>query len=275
MASFTNYCNVSILRTIQPYLALNSKNTPSVRVVQNSPISHFYAFKASLLKEKVIIVPDASIEVLFLCDDNNSRVYLYGSPLEAKKIEIKAGRYYFGMRFHPGEIPEFIDLEPRLLTSMHYDLQDILSGTHALLEKVVMARTFDEKVESVNHFFLNKIQTRTTSLANQIHLLITENQGILQMKDKERYLGFSSSYINRVFTENFGLSPKTYALILRFQNNLKKMLIEKTVALTDLASEQGYSDQSHFFREFKKFTTLAPSHFLKKVDTQDHFCNLF
>lgn len=264
------------LQTIQPYLAFNAYGNSHVKVAHHhSPISHFYYFETSLLKNQVVIVPDASVEIMFLCDEDDPKAYLYGSPLQAKELKFRAGKRYFGVRFHPGKIPDFLTLPPKLLTNAECNLSEVFDKADVLLEKIVQARTFEEQIIVFNHFFLGKIALKTSMLASQIHQFITAHQGVLQMRDKERYLGYSSSYINRVFTENSGISPKTYALILRFQSNLKKMLTDQPVNLTDLASEQGYADQSHFFREFRRFTSSAPSLFLKKASKELPLDNLF
>lgn len=275
MGDFVLYDDFLKLSTIQPYLSVFSKSQSDVRVMYDSPISHFYTFNTNAFEEVVIIVPDGSIEILFLCDGSESKAYLYGSPTSAQRLKIDVGKVYFGVRFHPGIIPYFLNIEPRLLVNSRYNLLDLISDSELLLEQIIQTENFDQRMNIFNEFFYNRKYSKVTSLACHIHQYITDNNGVAQMKDKELYLGYSGSYINRVFTENFGLSPKTYSLILRFQSNLKRMLIHGDIRLTDLASDQGYADQSHFFREFKKFTSLAPSIFLKKLDLQSFPYNLF
>lgn len=264
----------SSLRTIQPYFTFSSGGTYHVQVVQDSPISHFYTFQAEQSDGMAIAVPDASIDILFLCDGENSAVRLCGSTTSAKLVEIKANKRYFGVRFHPGKIPSFIDMESRLLIDGEFPLQEILKNGDELLEKIAKADHFNDRMSHFYHHFLGDIDSRIPQISLQIHQLITENIGALRITDISDYMGYSTRYINRVFTDSFGLSPKSYSLILRFQHVLQQMLREEDISLTDLASDQGYADQSHFFREFKKFTALAPSRFMQKASAnqyQNHF----
>lgn len=258
------------LRTIQPYFTFSSGGSYHVKVVQNSPISHFYTFQADLSDGSVIAVPDASIDILFLCDEDQSAVRLCGSTTAAKLVEIKAGKRYFGVRFHPGKIPRFIESDFKALIDGEIPLQDLITDGDELLEKVANSGNFEDRIHLFMHHFLEEINPNTPEFGEKIHQLITKNAGALRINDISEYIGFSTRYINRVFTESFGLSPKTYSLILRFQHILQQMLLDDAMSLTDLASDQGYADQSHFFREFKKFTTLAPSKFMQKASLNQY-----
>lgn len=266
--------NVSYLRTIQPYFTFSSGGSYHVQVVQNSSVSHFYTFQADLSDGLVIAIPDASIDILFLCDDENSAVRLCGTTTSAKFVEIQAGKRYFGVRFHPGSIPRFINVDFKSLIDAEFPLKEILTDGDDLLEKIVTSSSFDDRITHFYHHFLDDINVETSEIATEMHRLITKYGGALRINDVSDYVGYSTRYVNRVFTESFGLSPKTYSLILRFQHILQQMLRDEAVSLTDLASDQGYADQSHFFREFKKFTALAPSKFMQKAilnQYQRHF----
>ena len=70
--------------------------------------------------------------------------------------------------------------------------------------------------------------------------------------------GITSRYLQKIFLQHTGLTPKLYSKIARFQNSLQ-LIAKKNTSLTDIAYECGYFDQSHFIREFKSFTGFAPS----------------
>ncbi|HEV7738536.1 MAG TPA: helix-turn-helix domain-containing protein, partial [Chlamydiales bacterium] len=70
--------------------------------------------------------------------------------------------------------------------------------------------------------------------------------------------GITSRYLQKLFFQYTGLSPKLYTKIHRFQNSLR-LVTKKDTSLTSVAYDCGYFDQSHFIREFKSFTGLTPS----------------
>ena len=59
-----------------------------------------------------------------------------------------------------------------------------------------------------------------------------------------------------------GITPKTFARIVRFQNVIDSILRQPMLSLCDYISELGYSDQAHFQREFKQYTGITPRKFL-------------
>ena len=72
----------------------------------------------------------------------------------------------------------------------------------------------------------------------------------------------SYEYFRRLFENFYGISPVKYV------NNLKitraKELIESGMySVTEAAFASGYTDMSHFSREFKKSTGFAPSRYGK------------
>ena len=272
MALLVDSC-VYNLRTIQPYFTFSSGGTYEIKVVEYSPISHFYTFEAEKSEGQVIAVPDASIDILFMCDERQAAVRLCGTPSTARLVEIQSGKRYFGVRFHLGKIPQFIKYDSRMLVDGEFPLQDIIEDGDILLERVVKAENFEERIECFYQHFCRILTPKASPVAWQMHQLITINRGTLSIKDISKHTGYSTRYVNKLFTDNFGLSPKAYSLILRFQHVLQQMLLVEQKNLTDLASDKGYSDQSHFFREFKKFAALAPSKFMQKATTNNYGAN--
>lgn len=83
-------------------------------------------------------------------------------------------------------------------------------------------------------------------------------KGNIRINELKEYTKYSERTINYTFTHYYGFSPKTFCLILRFQNALQQLTKVSIHSLTELAQELGYADQSHFIREFKRFNLLSP-----------------
>jgi len=65
-------------------------------------------------------------------------------------------------------------------------------------------------------------------------------------------------YLQKLFLQYTGVTPKLYHKINRFQTSLKR-IAKRDASLTSIAYDCGYFDQSHFIREFKSFTGITPS----------------
>lgn len=263
------------IRTIQPYFILSTSSNYDVRVVKDSPISHFYSFIADRSDGQVIAVPDASVDILFLCDGDQSKARFCGSTTTAKLVEIQQGKRYFGVRFRPGYLPKLMDIESKCLIDAEFSLYDVLSCAEDLITQMGVLSNIDDLSSCFMRYFTGDVAYHYSTLGLQIRELITKHQGDIKIADLELYTGYSSRYISKVFVENFGLSPKSYSLILRFQRILQRIILDHQLSLTLLASEQGYADQSHFFREFKRFAAQAPSLFIQNIKSNISSSNVF
>jgi len=68
--------------------------------------------------------------------------------------------------------------------------------------------------------------------------------------------------LERMFNKYVGLSAKTYGTLHRFQNCINQLFRMKYSKLSDVAYENGYFDQMHFIKEFKRFAGNTPKDFI-------------
>ena len=87
------------------------------------------------------------------------------------------------------------------------------------------------------------------------------------------YTGTQKHLISQ-FKKFVGLTPKNYQRIQRFNEIFMQMQNDQFLSWSDIALQCGYSDQSHFIREFKHFSGFNPESYLKHED-QDHPTNFF
>jgi carbon monoxide dehydrogenase subunit G len=72
----------------------------------------------------------------------------------------------------------------------------------------------------------------------------------------------SHGHLDRQFTEQVGLSPRTLARILRMRRLLEAIHVHGSVGWALKAAELGWFDQAHLIRDFKRHTGVTPSHYL-------------
>jgi AraC-like DNA-binding protein len=73
------------------------------------------------------------------------------------------------------------------------------------------------------------------------------------------YLGVSERPFERRFRDAVGVSPHQYLRILRFQEAVRLLRMGQFRKMSDLASDLGYADQSHFIKEIREFSGYTPT----------------
>jgi AraC-like DNA-binding protein len=82
---------------------------------------------------------------------------------------------------------------------------------------------------------------------------LTQNVTLAQLAD---VAGLSAYHLLRVFHAHFGLPPHAFQLQQRI--NVAKRMLADRVAVIQVASELGFTDQSHFTKKFKVFVGATP-----------------
>lgn len=73
---------------------------------------------------------------------------------------------------------------------------------------------------------------------------------------------FTQKHLIDQFKKYLGLTPKYYQRIFRFNEILGKIYQKEKLSWTRISYECGYTDQSHFIKEFKHFSGFNPQEFL-------------
>lgn len=78
----------------------------------------------------------------------------------------------------------------------------------------------------------------------------------------EKTLGYSHKHSLQLIKEKSGLSPKSIQRVSRFDRSLRMINQRNSPDWVDLALDAGYSDQSHFIREFRQFAGYTPANYV-------------
>ncbi|MFI8906757.1 helix-turn-helix domain-containing protein [Streptomyces albidoflavus] len=72
-------------------------------------------------------------------------------------------------------------------------------------------------------------------------------------------LGWSRRYLTERFRGELGLSPKTFARVLRFAHAHELAAVGDPLPWSEVAAVSGYADQAHLVREWRAFTGRSPT----------------
>ena len=81
---------------------------------------------------------------------------------------------------------------------------------------------------------------------------LEETGGTLRIEELAREVGWSRRHLGEKFREETGLSPKSAARVMRFEQACDRLLASRRPSLAQVAADAGYVDQAHLSRDFRE-----------------------
>lgn len=160
--------------------------------------------------------------------------------------------------FYPHTIGMFIDTPPSAFYNQEISGYDIGNKQLNLLADRIFDCADSEKAISLIEQWLTariipslnikRIGTSLSALLRSPSTSVGNLAGIACLGKKQ---------FGRLFSEYVGMNPKEYGRIARFQRVLR-MLQLGSRDYVGIAYANGYSDQSHFIRDFHQFSGMTP-----------------
>lgn len=112
--------------------------------------------------------------------------------------------------------------------------------------------------------WLNNIYDASKKAPDELHTLITQlqQQPVTQFNNIIDNFPHTQKHLIDLFKKHVGITPKYYQRILRFNEIMQRIQHKEKISWTEIAYTCGYSDQSHFIKEFKHFSGFNPQEFI-------------
>lgn len=222
------------------------------------------------------VFPSGCIEIIFNLGTGNWQtaagdtfvttppVELWGQITQPLPIKSIGRNTMLGIRFYPHAAACFLNDKIDLFNNQVVDFRDLPDrGVNTLYTQLQHSSSWKQRVELVEDFLLRRLSISKKrigkmGLVNDIMSEIRQYDFFDNLENVAARYGITSRYLQKVFLQYTGLTPKLYSKINRFQHSLQ-LVMKKDTSLTSIAYDCGYFDQSHFIREFKSFTGLTPS----------------
>lgn len=166
--------------------------------------------------------------------------------------------------FAPAGAAHFLrePLEELFNSTLPLDAEFRQSQLQLLEEQLAEADDHRARAHVLDQFLLSRMLRREADRTVAMAVAcIRESWGRVRIDNLAQRAGISQSALERRFRRAVGTSPKRLASVVRLRNAVRLRMQGKT--LTAAAYESGYSDQSHFIREFRRFSGSAPEEFFK------------
>lgn len=189
--------------------------------------------------------------------------YLCGIETAPSSMSVQSNFSHFGISFNAFAPAEIFKTGDEILVDQMIDLNDL--GHARLIAKLSDANSHFERIEIMSNFIANQISHKK-HINNAIIEIVLNNELVeptdfykLQKKYK-----ITERTMERLFKNTMGITPKTFQRLVRFEETLsllKNPCYNNSATIGHLLN---YTDQSHFIKDFKRFTNITPSQFQKK-----------
>lgn len=227
-------------------------------VVNNRAFNKFYEIN-NPAGQDIITIPDGCVDIEFLWKGDYVSTYVCGSLLKGRKSGIGTYDKCFGVRFNPGTIPECFKQHMQNIVNNRCELKSIMN-----LEDMQVALGKKLSLEDKAVYFMKNFKEQETIETNSITTFITnaikQENGFINIKELINATGYSHCCVDRVFKSNVGVSVKKYASIIRLQQAIDIVKINKG---DEIYERLGFYDQAHFIHEFKSYTSITPAMYVK------------
>ncbi|MCL1896117.1 MAG: helix-turn-helix domain-containing protein [Clostridiales bacterium] len=226
----------------------------------------FYEFRTGVGGGEIELVPDACLNVLLEFDTANPRALFSGTFLRQSTLTLKPNTTYFGFKpySNPGLKCQKIPL--RDMVDSFTDFTDAFPGSSQLFDEMFLAGSFGERTDVFLRYAAGHLvdEAYSPTFVDYLAVMLCSAHGSIILANMGQFFGYSERYCREKFKDCYGMPPKQYSDIIRFQNTLKALFSGSCKDLCSLAVESGYFDQSHLTHDFRRYTNAPPEKYLKK-----------
>lgn len=236
--------------------------------------------------EPEIVLPDGKTELIVHFGDDfqkldgdiytrQARVLMSGQLTERIILKSTGAIGIVSVRFKAAGAARFFQLPFEEIVDQVVDFSRYEAALSLQIhEKVARCTSHEERFDVMLTLLEDRlrVESREDIFVRQACQYIVDSEGAYSVQELVNLIGFSERQLERKFKKQVGLTPKILSRIMRFQKFLVLTKSSSDLTLSDAALACGYFDQSHFIRDFTRFSGVSPMQYLKTTHSMsDHF----
>jgi AraC-like DNA-binding protein len=237
--------------------------------------------------EPEIVLPDGKTELIvhfgedFFKLENGeyvrqARVLMSGQLTERIFLRPSGKVGVVSVRFKPAGAARFFDIPFCEIVDRVIDFSQFEKDVaQKLVRDVADASTPFERIGVLRNLLLERLSKHESNediFVRRACRYITQSEGSYSVQELVKLIGFSERQLERKFKKQVGITPKHLSRIVRFQKFITLSKTSHSLTLTDVSQSCGYYDQSHFIKDFTKFSGVSPLSYLNSAHPMsDHF----
>ncbi|MET8994441.1 helix-turn-helix domain-containing protein [Amycolatopsis sp. NPDC004169] len=174
-----------------------------------------------------------------------------------------------GVRFRPGTFRAFLGGPVSDIADRAVPLTDVFGpAASAAAESVQNADGDAQMVGAIDNLLIANPRTLSPAARAAAAAVesIARDPGIIRVSQLCADTGLTTRSIQRLFAEHVGVPPKWAIRIYRLNDAAQRLVTEGDPDYAGLAVRLGYSDQSHFIRDFRTVTGQSPAQYARAAE---------
>ena len=194
-----------------------------------------------------------------------TQVFIIGQQTSNFSFQFDPKVQALGVTFTAEGFAKIFRMPMKELTATGVDALALLDKKDQLwIEQLAELPGDRARIQLLNQIFTQKIHANDLPFdgVDEAIQWIRNVGGQGSMLDLAHHFNMSLRTLQRKFVQKVGVSPKTYARVIRFNYMMRLLRQSSNINWQDVLYEAGYFDQMHFIKEFKKFTGHTPTQFV-------------
>jgi AraC-like DNA-binding protein len=166
-----------------------------------------------------------------------------------------------GVQLRPGAALRLLGAPADALADAHTPLEELWGAdARRAYEQLCELDTPEAKLEHVEALLRARL-ARGRTVATMVPGALAQLAAGADLRTVVAQSGYSHRHFIARFRQAVGLTPKLFGRVLRFQRALAQLSATPAATLAEVALAAGYSDQSHFTREFQDLAGISPGRY--------------
>ena len=241
-----------------------------VRYIPAQPLAQFVDLlwlcqRDALPHAKERALPTATVELVFELQEGKCNPVICGPHSRSFVIGTSQPASLLGVHFKPGGAFPFLGLPAGELHNEHCSLETIW-GDKAIVvhSQLLEAQTPVDKFRVLEQALIAQAcrgLSQHPAVRFALHKFHSDRRA--SVSDVVEETGLTPRRFIQLFQDEVGLTPKLYRRVHRFQQVLSLVHRRERVDWCHVALDCGYYDQAHCIHDFREFSGLSPTAYLR------------